>query len=727
MELDYPLVYDKFETDFSGLGIAILEKAKNIRVRKVINGEIKLYLVLPHNDPKWKYIQAENFIRVKGQNYRIRTFEPMRDAQGRLLSNIQAEHVWYDANDCKYIPKLEMVGASPRSILEAAFSGTRFTVGNTEISTLTDIFLSKTNPAKVAQELIRLVGGELIRDNWTVHLVSRIGNAKGMQIRIGKNLTSVKKITDGSGLITRLFPYGKDDLDITSVNAGIAYLDSQYINNYDYIHQHPKDYKDIEDPGELKTEALKEFSTPEKDGIDKPKVTYSAEVAELKKLIEYGRFEEFAEGDTVRIIDEDLNIDVNARVMEYEEYPFEALKSNVVLANFRDNLGNWIADLDRNKQNFDRITDSKGNIKADYVEYLIGKLSTEINAALGSKKVVIHETGDIWVDSVENPTKAMAIVNGMYAIANSKKPNGDWNWRVLATGDKLVADEVIANWVYAGKVTASQIDVSGGKILASQIETSELVVGTNIAMGPYAYLSWMNITGKPDIGQEALDRINATYMDASGVWTPNVYATHISTLLGKIATAQIENLEVGRNVLMGANAYISWANVNNKPYIPTQYTDSMALSAIQNTYIDSNGVWTPAVYADRLYGNYITGKTIRTAADGSRLSLSGSGLTSYNGSNLQSGWCLSADTSWNNFDLYINGVRRGGLYYEGSSIMLGANSNTGGAPLILFSQASDIFIRPGSYFGGFGSVYPGGNWDFSGASVTGLNIIAKFA
>jgi phage minor structural protein len=59
----------------------------------------------------------------------------------------------------------------------------------------------------------------------------------------------------------------------------------------------------------------------------------------------------------------------------------------------------------------------------------------------------------------------------------------------------------------------------------------------------------------------------------------------------------------GATVIDGGNIMantISFNNLYDKPLIPSQYTNDMALSAIRGTYIDSNGVWTSAVYADNI-------------------------------------------------------------------------------------------------------------------------------
>lgn len=471
--MNYPIVFDKFETDFTKLGLAVLDNAYNVKIREVINGEFILSFILPPTDQKWQYLHEEYFVLVDGQLFRMRTFEDSMDSSGKLASNVQCEHVWYDSNDCKHIPSFEMIGATPRQILEAAFVGTRFVLGTVdEELENTDIMMSKTNPAAIVNQLIENVGGEVERNNWTIGLRVRLGNNNGVQFRIGKNLSGIKRTIDSRGLTTRLYPYGVDDLDITSVNDSIAYLDSQYINNYDYIHVNKKEYRDIEDPAELKAKALEEFSTAEYDGIDKPKVTLQIDIVELNKLSGY-ILESFVIGDTVRTIMDDLSIDISARIMEYDRYPYEAQKSNVTLANFTQNAGKLLVNLSETRNRFLDLTTIGGKVKVAWLENIIAKLQTEIETGL-LKKVAMHDYGDVWVDDIENPTKAMAIVNGMFAISNSRKENGDWIWRTFGNGDGFTADLITA-----GKILAQFIEVLPDANIQSAVQWNDALATLN--------------------------------------------------------------------------------------------------------------------------------------------------------------------------------------------------------------------------------------------------------
>jgi hypothetical protein len=56
------------------------------------------------------------------------------------------------------------------------------------------------------------------------------------------------------------------------------------------------------------------------------------------------------------------------------------------------------------------------------------------------------------------------------------------------------------------------------KITAQSIDTSTLIVGDNIVMGPNAVISWGNVSGRP----------NTTYIDGNGIYTGEITADQIT-------------------------------------------------------------------------------------------------------------------------------------------------------------------------------------------------------
>jgi phage minor structural protein len=476
------MVYDKTQREFGGMGLAVLEAAQNVKVRQVVNGEYTLSFVLPHTAEGRQYVREENIVLADGQAFRVRSFENVRDDVGKLVSNVQCEHISYDLNDVRHLPKMnDIINVTPKEVFVTGFSdgrtnyngllqGTPFTL-ECAVDGATDLFLYKTSPRAVLNQFLKDLGCEAVYDNWAVSLVSRRGNNNGVQFRLGKNLQSVKRKTDSAGLITRLYPYGDAYLDITSVNSGKAYIDSPLIGLYDYVHENYMDFDGVNVPSALKAKGIEQWSTEDRDGVDKPKVTYEVSVLELKKLSEYAAFEGFSLGDTVRVIDEALGIDVNARILEYDYYPYEPLKSSVVLANFKENAGGVFAELLKTQKLVSQLVTRKGQINDAFIESVQRTMQMKFSAAM-TKKTVIHDYADVWVDDADNPAAAIALVDGMFALANAKKPDGSWNWRTIGSGGRLVADEVVSSWVYAGVIDASQIN-------AGTINTNRIKLKSN--------------------------------------------------------------------------------------------------------------------------------------------------------------------------------------------------------------------------------------------------------
>lgn len=65
------------------------------------------------------------------------------------------------------------------------------------------------------------------------------------------------------------------------------------------------------------------------------------------------------------------------------------------------------------------------------------------------------------------------------------------------------------------------------KITAQSIDTSTLIVGDNIAMGPNAVISWSKVSGRP----------NTTYIDGNGIYTGVLTAEQITA--GTIDASEI--------------------------------------------------------------------------------------------------------------------------------------------------------------------------------------------
>jgi hypothetical protein len=126
---------------------------------------------------------------------------------------------------------------------------------------------------------------------------------------------------------------------------------------------------------------------------------------------------------------------------------------------------------------YNKSTLANGQLKTEWFENIVGNLQQIVYDAL-QKELVLHKTGDLW--EFENNT-AIAIVDGVLAIAKERNLDGTWNFRTFGTGDGFTADEINAGTLRAvqinindktkvdsdGKLTGIDVDLTGKITISS--------------------------------------------------------------------------------------------------------------------------------------------------------------------------------------------------------------------------------------------------------------------
>lgn len=571
--MNYPILYKKGTTDFSYIGNSILKNASEVFIKIVSNGEYTAEFDLPVNDSALNVLSYDDFIKIGDQLFRVRAISAARSDDGAATIHIKCFHVWYDACDCKYIPhaytksgdaEIEgWIGVTPRWVMEKVFEDTPFTVGDVEIDTLTDIFATKSNPAQIVNQLIENVGGVLKRDNYTVHLKKSNSSYNGKWIMYGRNLKAVEKTMDDSAVITRLYPLGQDDMDISSVNDGVAYIDSPLIDTYGYIKCGYKDYPHISDPQELKEAALAEWSDETADGLDKPRIMYTVETPDLENI---------SIDDTIRVSDSDLGIDILTNVCELITYPFESHRGSVTLSNHRDSTVSITEKVLNEAITLEKMTDGNGNIMSQYIDNIRKKLQSCVDDET-AKRLTVHQFGDMWVDNIENPTKAMVITDALFAVANSKKPNGDWDWRTIGTADEFIADTISANWLNAGYIDTDKITIrsSDGHALLTgncfTITTADGFEATMSADEGFKYVFTRDENGNP------YDYVTLDHSGQKRYWKGHRIPSTYQFSKGTVLSTKTTTKRVHGTIQLKGAAWLEIAKLYNKILADTTLTD----------------------------------------------------------------------------------------------------------------------------------------------------------
>lgn len=400
---------DSFETG------EVLNNAYNVKETRILNDTGSIEFDYPY-DEKARLISQNMLVSVNGHIYEIsRTTRNMNGTD--TLHVYGTPHFVYEAQKA-FIPTIgDHIGKSSRVVLQAAvkiISDFKEEVNekcifhimtNAELTAkgmkwvaddelLIDFFSTdKTNLWDVIKTIIENLGrGEIFHETTidsnnnivcNIAIVERIGTDNGVRLRLEKNMQSISIERNVSDMITRLWAFGSDDLTVSSVNGGKAYIDSPNIEKYG-VQDGYKDYSDYTSADKLYRNAKWEFDEDNENRIDVPQLTISGKLIDLSKLAEYGAAEKLEIGDTVHVFDID-GTEYVQRVIEYQAYPLEPKESNISIGHIRRDffIGLWQTEQATKKHSKWQTANNSVNIRK-----VQGTVNTDRNEVQSDNKLL---------------------------------------------------------------------------------------------------------------------------------------------------------------------------------------------------------------------------------------------------------------------------------------------------------------------------------------------------
>lgn len=440
---DYIRIYPHNEKEFKSGGLGVIQNARDVCISRNISGDCELTFTLHPSDEKMPLLSPENICDIQGQRYRIKTIDD---------DKITATAIYQDAAYKHIVRIADMIGKSPYEIMCKIFENTPvrvMTVGEVAalgmewVTDLTDFFeVSKVTPLGAMKNLTDTLEKyrhhcELYIDNYNIALVKQIGIDRGARLDTAYNAKEMKVKRDTSELITRLYPYGKEDMPIGKVNNSKNYIESENITTWE--REGYEEFSEIDNPTELKTAAQWLFSADNPDRVDIPKYSVTVSYAQRKD-------KEIRLGDIVTVIDRQYNITSKQRATEVKIYPFEPNKNEVTVGSPPKSIAETFKGMASTSLKYQSTVNERGEVKPSWLENLKGGYSTLVNKAISGnekeqRKTVIHDYGDIWVNP-NNPNQALALVGGVIAMANGKDSNGDWIWSAFGDWSGFTADKL---------------------------------------------------------------------------------------------------------------------------------------------------------------------------------------------------------------------------------------------------------------------------------------------
>ena len=421
--------------DAAGNTVAFLspeaDKIKDCYINARLNEETTLEFYLPVMSDKWKYITPECEIIADGRKFillKTDAIDATRDNQGRMWYKVMAIESWkilnthyktinndpdYPAPEGRIIPDVgnitilsggESLGGNypvgtAGHALYALLSGTGWSIDtvDTEIDGIFDLETDKESVLANIQEVQKKWGGYLVWNSigQTVSLRDEDAwqNYTGFQIRYAKNLQNITR-TDDNSLVTKLYPYGENDLNIRTVNDNKEYLENYSYTDKVYVGYYQN--QDLHTPEEVKGKGLEVLAK-----MCKPRRNYRIKIADLRALPEY-QHEDFSLGDIVDVIDEDLGIEVRARLIQHRYNVFMPWQCELEIGDPEERLASKLSDSINWGKHFEEIINSSGKIPAFYLvdgSIISNKIAdAAVDATKLDAKIIIL-LDDVWTDN----------------------------------------------------------------------------------------------------------------------------------------------------------------------------------------------------------------------------------------------------------------------------------------------------------------------------------------
>jgi phage minor structural protein len=213
--LSYPILYNPTETNFDHNGYGILGDCASCFVTEEANGAFELDMQYPMDGIHFENIQSRSIIKAKPDQFRepqlFRVYNISKPSMNGIV-NISAQHISYDLSGIPIGPftaegvALALAGLKSNAVADCPFEfwTDKNTAGKFTVPHPASI---RSRLGGVQGSILDNYGGEYEFDNFTVKLHNNRGMDRGVSVRYGKNLTSLKQEENCQNIATGIYPY----------------------------------------------------------------------------------------------------------------------------------------------------------------------------------------------------------------------------------------------------------------------------------------------------------------------------------------------------------------------------------------------------------------------------------------------------------------------------------------------------------------------------------------
>ena len=239
------ILYKANETDFSHLGLGVLNESISILITEERNGIFELEMKYPTTANRFKDLKLDRLIKadanhkLKDQRFKIiRISKPMAG-----VVTVFAEHISYLSQDLALKPSVSYDGNANAALntwknnIVVAHPFTTYsdiaTTGSGKWS-IKDLENARQALGGISGSILDSYGGEYEFDNYDIRLYANRGRQSDMLIAYGRNLTELTQEETIDSTFTSIYPYTvttENETD-TILTLPEYFVDSQYVGNF---------------------------------------------------------------------------------------------------------------------------------------------------------------------------------------------------------------------------------------------------------------------------------------------------------------------------------------------------------------------------------------------------------------------------------------------------------------------------------------------------------------
>lgn len=408
-------VYDSTERLFNNNGIKILHPLR-ADITKIDNGDY--YAELQDTIESLEYYQSGMIVRIPTpwgvQGFRL--------ANPRVKNNkveVKAWHLSYDAKN--YI--IEDAYAVDKNCNDALDHFNSATDVPSPFTTLSDIatLCSTRAVRRTLFEMYELFlsadryGGHWFRDNWTLGIKAKVGEDRGVVLKMGKNITDIQVEEVWDDVCTKILP--------TTTNGEVAILlDETFIEVEEPLYDIPfTKVVQFENPLVIEDfETEEEYLSATKNWLrgqaenylsenKLPKVNYSVS-AHIDNVSDVG--------DVIQVKHQKCKVDILTEVISVQYDAIRKKYTKIEFGNFRKELKNLSQSItaEANKHTDEALKETQTIFQGELEE-----ATAQIKNVLGNSYVLNEGDKILVVDTLpkENATNVLMISSGGIGFSNS--------------------------------------------------------------------------------------------------------------------------------------------------------------------------------------------------------------------------------------------------------------------------------------------------------------------